>query len=92
MKRGTNDSKVNHLLSFDTKYIVELKRFQENNYFPTISSVDSSMRSKPITTKYCFELMFPVFTFCFSLCHNVVFARLASPAFKALLKIGNKML
>lgn len=27
MKRGTNDSKVNHLLSFDTKHIVEL---QEN--------------------------------------------------------------
>ena len=30
MKRGTNDSKVNHSLSFDTKHIVELKRFQEN--------------------------------------------------------------
>ena len=91
MKRVTNDSGVNHLLSIGIKhnFIVELKKF--NKMIPTTSRFRSSMVSKAIQTKYRFERLFPVFLFSSSLRQNFVIARLDSPAFEAMLKIGNEM-
>ena len=31
-EKGTNDSEVNHLLSFDIEHIIELKRLEYNNF------------------------------------------------------------
>ena len=59
--------------------------------FPTTSRFRSSMISKAIQIKYCFECLFPFFSFSSSLCQNFVFARLGSPSFEALLKVGNEM-
>ena len=75
---------MNHLLAFDVEHIVELKRFQWNNFQPPQALValwDEGNLFKEL--KYCFERLFPVFYF--SLRHNVVFA------FETLLKVENDM-
>ena len=91
MKRETNDSEVNHLLSFgiEHNFIVSLKTF--NKTIPTTSRFRSSIVIKAIQIKYRFERFFPTFLFSSSLRQNFVFARLGSPAFEAMLKIGNEM-
>ena len=90
MKRKTNDSRVKHLLSFEFPRVVELKK-NSIKWFPTTSRFGSSMINKTIQVKYRFGRLFPIFSFCFSRCRNFVFAGLGSPAFEALLKIGNEM-
>ena len=89
MKRKTNDSGVNYLLSWYRTY----RRTEKNSIkrFPTTSCFRSSMISKAVQIKYRFDCLFPIFSFSSSLRQNFVFARLGSPALEALLKIGNQI-
>ena len=90
MKRKTNYSGVNRFLSFDIEHIVRRIEKKSIKWFLTTSCFGSSMINKAIQVKHCFKRLFPVFSFCFSLHHNFVFARLGSPAFEALLRLGKR--
>ena len=71
MKRETNDSGVNHFLSFDWTYC----RTEKNSimWFPTTSRFGGSMISKAIQIKYRFGCLFHIFSFSSSLRQNFVF-------------------
>ena len=93
MKRETNDSELNHLLSlFFMLYCTYCRsgKIWIKNIISDYLKFCSSMWSKPIQTKRCFE-WFTVFSFCFSFRHNFVFTRLGSLACDTLPKIGNEI-